>query len=433
MNSVSQLQSILKGNLNTGKGGLYSVCSSKEEVIRSAMLFARSKEYPLLIESTSNQVDQYGGYTGMRPHDFASYTRKIAASCDYPVEKLLLGGDHLGPNAWQAESPESSMAKAADLIRSYIEAGYRKIHLDTSMPCKGDPKPLSDAIVAERAAALALVAETAWKDAGSKGEAPVYIIGTEVPTPGGSKAEEEFLQPTSPEAAKESYRIHREAFVSSGLGQVWEERIIAMVVQPGVEFGDHEIIYFDESRSAKLSQLAPELNLVFEAHSTDYQRPLGLQQLVKNHFAILKVGPWLSFAFREALFSLSYIAQELQAYGLLQNNMEWPFTDSVQEYLSNKPQYWKNYYRGSDDEIAYKCLYSLSDRIRYYWPQDEMQALCRELLASFGSKPIPYSLVSQFFPQSVQQLEPKDWRPQHLIEQHIQSVLAQYDAAIAKS
>jgi D-tagatose-1,6-bisphosphate aldolase subunit GatZ/KbaZ len=33
--------------------------------------------------------------------------------------------------------------------------------------------------------------------------------------------------------------------------------------------------------------------------------------LVEDHFGILKVGPALTFAFREALFSLEYIEQEM--------------------------------------------------------------------------------------------------------------------------
>ena len=50
---------------------------------------------------------------------------------------------------------------------------------------------------------------------------------------------------------------------------------------------------------------------VYEAHSTDYQRKETLRQMVKDHFVILKVGPALTFAMREALFSLDFIEKEL--------------------------------------------------------------------------------------------------------------------------
>ena len=50
--------------------------------------------------------------------------------------------------------------------------------------------------------------------------------------------------------------------------------------------------------------------LIFEAHSTDYQTPAALAALVRDHFAILKVGPALTFALREALWALDCIERE---------------------------------------------------------------------------------------------------------------------------
>ena len=51
--------------------------------------------------------------------------------------------------------------------------------------------------------------------------------------------------------------------------------------------------------------------MVYEAHSTDYQSPAALAQMVKDHFAILKVGPWLTFAFREVILALGTIEREM--------------------------------------------------------------------------------------------------------------------------
>ena len=53
--------------------------------------------------------------------------------------------------------------------------------------------------------------------------------------------------------------------------------------------------------------------MVFEAHSTDYQTAGALRALVEDRWAILKVGPALTFALREALFALSAIEEELIA------------------------------------------------------------------------------------------------------------------------
>ena len=50
--------------------GIYSICSAHPWVLGAAMKQALDDGTPLLIESTSNQVDQFGGYTGMKPADF---------------------------------------------------------------------------------------------------------------------------------------------------------------------------------------------------------------------------------------------------------------------------------------------------------------------------------------------------------------------------
>ena len=84
-----------------------------------------------------------------------------------------------------------------------------------------------------------------------------------------------------------------------------------MVVQPGVEYGDDHIFDYDRAAAAELSRfITTQPGLVYEAHSTDYQTPAALRALVEDHFAILKVGPALTFAYREAVFALELIERE---------------------------------------------------------------------------------------------------------------------------
>ncbi|HEY4971014.1 MAG TPA: class II D-tagatose-bisphosphate aldolase, non-catalytic subunit, partial [Steroidobacteraceae bacterium] len=165
--------------------GVYSACSAHPLVIEAALNHVRRQSGPVLIEATSNQVNQDGGYTGMRPADFSRFVLDIAARLGVPREQVLLGGDHLGPNCWQDLPAEAAMVKSEQLIADYVVAGFRKIHLDCSMSCADDPTPLTDAVVAQRAARLCVVAEKTWSRVG--GEAPVYVVGTEVPVPGGAK------------------------------------------------------------------------------------------------------------------------------------------------------------------------------------------------------------------------------------------------------
>ena len=88
-------------------------------------------------------------------------------------------------------------------------------------------------VTAERAADLAAAAEAAVDlDAFRP---PVYVIGTEVPVPGGALEALDHLQVTSPEAALETVEVHRRAFAARGL-QAAFDRAIGVVVQPGVEW-----------------------------------------------------------------------------------------------------------------------------------------------------------------------------------------------------
>jgi len=319
--------------------GIYSVCSAHPVVIEAALREALARGEPVLIEATSNQVNQFGGYTGMVPADFREYVAGIAQRVSFPMERLLLGGDHLGPNTWTEEPAPLAMQRAGEMIAGYVKAGFRKIHLDCSMSCAGDPTPLEDSVVAARAADLCAISEKVWREVG--GEAPVYVIGTEVPVPGGAAEDLGTLAVTSPAAVGVTLEAHRSAFAGKGLQGVWR-RVVGLVVQPGVEFDHHKVIDYDRDEARLLSQrIVSEPNLVFEAHSTDYQKPAGLRALVEDHFAILKVGPAVTFALRETLWTFSEIARELQ-------RVEGEtLKEIVLRVMQGNPRYWKSYYNRS--------------------------------------------------------------------------------------
>ncbi|KND60493.1 Tagatose-6-phosphate kinase AgaZ [Candidatus Burkholderia verschuerenii] len=252
--------------------GIYSICSAHPWVIEAGMMQALDDDTPLLIESTSNQVDQYGGYTGMKPADFVRFVHALADGVGFPRERLILGGDHLGPNAWRALSADEAMQRADALIDAYASAGFRKIHLDTSMSCADDPPRLSDDIVAERAARLCAVAEAAAEREGLR-ERPVYIVGTEVPVPGGASDELSTVEVTHVSAALETVAVHRRAWQARGLDDAWH-RVVGLVVQPGVEFDHTKVVNYDPAAARDLSKVLDDLpGMVFEAHSTTIKSP----------------------------------------------------------------------------------------------------------------------------------------------------------------
>nr|AGM42612.1 tagatose 6-phosphate aldolase subunit KbaZ [Aeromonas hydrophila ML09-119] len=405
--------------------GIYAVCSAHPLVLEAALRLAAQGDQLLLVEATSNQVDQFGGYTGMTPADFRDLLHRLAAECRFPVQRLVLGGDHLGPNRWQSEPAEQAMAHAEDLIASYVAAGFKKIHLDCSMSCQGDPVPLTDELVAARAARLANVAEqTATEQFGHSDL--VYVIGTEVPVPGGAHEELAELAVTTPEAARHTLAAHQQAFEQAGLAQLWP-RVIGLVVQPGVEFDHTHVIDYHPERAAPLSRMIEAYpHLVFEAHSTDYQTPDAYRQLVRDHFAILKVGPALTFALREALFALAAIEEELvvakACSGLRQ---------VLEETMLDRPDFWRSHYQGSPNECRLARGYSYSDRVRYYWPDSRVDDCYARLLANLAAEPIPLPLLSQHLPLQYRKVRQGSLsaNPHDLILDQVQEVLHQYAAA----
>lgn len=397
------------------------------------MDLARDEENPLLIEATSNQVDQFGGYTGMTPLDFRHYVNRLAERQHLNRELLILGGDHLGPNRWQDEPAEEAMAKARDQIRAYVEAGFQKIHLDTSMRCADDPGdrhlPLNDRVVAHRAAQLCRVAEEAFERLPDSARPPLYVIGTEVPVPGGAQETLDELEVTSAEAARQTIEVTREEFHRLGLHQAWQ-RVVAVVVQPGVEFGDASVVEYQPERARSLSAVLKEFpGLVYEAHSTDYQPPDCLASLVKDRFAILKVGPWLTFAFREAVFALEKIEEEMLTGR--KDRTASRLAKTLEKAMIANPKHWTKHYGGTEWEQTLARKYSYSDRCRYYWPDQEVQKALGRLWFNLESIPPPLTLVSQFLPDQYRAIRAGELSkdPKALAKHKIRQVLEVYSRA----
>lgn len=407
--------------------GVYSVCSAHPTVLEAALVQAAADETYVLIEATSNQVDQFGGYTGLRPEGFRDLVYDLADRQGFPRERIVLGGDHLGPNRWQRGPAEEAMANAEALIEAYVAAGYTKIHLDCSMPCADDPAVLDDEVVAARSARLLRIAEktSSFGMAGAV-QAPRYVIGTEVPVPGGAHETLHELTPTSAEHARRTIEAHRSAFADAGLGEVWP-RVAALVVQPGVEFDSLQVVDYRHSETAALrGVLDDEPNLVFEAHSTDYQRAVQLRELVEDHWAILKVGPGLTFALREALFALAAIEDEIVAAPARSRLVE-----VIDQRMVAEPHYWAGYYHGSPDEQRIARRYSYSDRMRYYWPDATIEAARATLMRNLTDTAIPLPLLSQYLPEQYRRirdgaLEP---HPEALVIDRIRDALRPYARA----
>ncbi|MEU6520845.1 D-tagatose-bisphosphate aldolase, class II, non-catalytic subunit [Streptomyces sp. NPDC046978] len=403
--------------------GITSVCSAHPLVIEASVRQALASGGTLLVEATSNQVDQYGGYTGMRPEDFRELVHGIATEHGLPLDRVVLGGDHLGPNRWRSLPPQEAMAEADTLVAAYVRAGFTKIHLDCSFSCAGDPVPLTDDVVAERTARLVRVAE---ETAGGFAGALRYVIGTEVPVPGGAHETLEDMAATSPPSARLTLERNRDAFTAHHVAEAWP-RVMALVVQPGVEFDHLQVFDYRRERTTELREvLAGEPNMVFEAHSTDYQTVDGLAALVEDHWAVLKVGPGLTFALREALFALAAVEDELVAPGVRSG-----ITEVVDRRMREEPSRWSGYYEGDAAEQRLARRYSYSDRMRYYWPDPEIAAAQDRLFANLSALDIPLPLLSAHLPDQYRRVRTGALTatPRDLVVDRIRDVLRDYDRA----
>ncbi|MGZ2486700.1 D-tagatose-bisphosphate aldolase class II non-catalytic subunit [Rhizobium pisi] len=399
--------------------GITSVCSAHPLVLRAAIRRAVRDGGPMLIEATCNQVNHLGGYTGMTPETFIRFVERVAAEEGLDRAQMIFGGDHLGPNPWRKDAPEAALEKAKAMVAACVRAGFTKIHLDASMGCAGEPAALDDRTIAERAARLAEVSERTAKAIGAP--LPLYILGTEVPVPGGADHALEELRPTAPEAARATIAIHREIFSRAGLEDAFS-RVIAFVVQPGVEFGSENVIGYRPELARELSALLDEEpQFVFEAHSTDYQTRAALTGLVKDGFPILKVGPSLTFALREAAYALDMIASEL-----VPNYGDRPLAATMEALMLAAPGDWQAHYHGDATALHLQRHYSYSDRIRYYWNRPEGDRAFQTMLGALRGKTMPETLLHQFLPQ-LSAAEAGD--PETILISAVDRVLADYRSA----
>lgn len=421
---MKQLRELIARNRAGSGEAMPSVCSAHPDVIAASLLLAAKRKAPLLIEATSNQVNQFGGYTGMRPADFIRFVDDIRRALGLPQQEVLFGGDHLGPQVWRSQPADIAMQHACDLVEAYVQAGFTKIHLDCSEGCAGEPAQVSDAVSAARAATLAAICEGATDTP----RALSYIYGTEVPPPGGARAEEggQGIAPTSPQSARATVAEHRGAFSRLGIEAAWE-RAVGLVVQPGLEFAPDHIHHFDPAMPDPLSAVLDDCpGLSFEAHSTDYQAAAVYPVLGHRHFAVLKVGPALTRAYRQAVYALDMLSHWT---GQADETPDLPLV--MDSLMCAEPANWHKHYSGDEENLRLLRHFSYADRIRYYWNRPEALEAIARLYARLGETRPSAMVLDQFFSPAVLARADElasavpDWR-KALVYAEIQETLAPY-------
>lgn len=423
------LKSLLDQRKHSSIHGIVSICTASPKVIEACFEYYKDKQSPLIIEATANQVNQEGGYTGMKPQDYVDFVYDLARKYDFPLERLFLGGDHLGPLTWSKLNAEDAMLKAEVLVEQFVKAGFTKIHLDTSMHLKDDIE-LSTETIALRGIRLMKVCEKAYlerKEAHPDALMPVYIIGSEVPIPGGAQEIEEGLEVTKVDDFMHTVEVYKDVMDKENLSHVFQ-RVLAVVVQPGVEFSDTSVHEYNPIKAESLiSSLSNYPSLVFEGHSTDYQTRFGLKEMVEDSIAILKVGPALTFALREGLFALA-LCEQAWVEPSLQSNL----IEVLETIMLENPSNWVKHYHGNEFECAFKRKFSFSDRSRYYMPDPRIEHAIDVLY--HNTKDIPYSLLSQYMPIQYRKVREGKlaYQPEAWVKDVVCDVLSDYLYAVEK-
>ena len=123
-----------------------------------------------------------------------------------------------------------------------------------------------------------------------------------------------------------------------------------------VDMGNTQVFAYDKAKAAALSAAVLGIpGVVFEAHSTDFQTESALADLVATHFAILKVGPSLTFAFREAVVAMAAIEERLVASGPSE------VLAVLEQAMNDNPVHWRGYV-AADDNQRLARLFGLSSR-----------------------------------------------------------------------
>jgi D-tagatose-1,6-bisphosphate aldolase subunit GatZ/KbaZ len=324
---------------------LPSFCTSNIEVIKTILFFCNIKKFPCLIECTSNQVNQNGGYTNKTPKMFIKEILNISKKINFDSKKLFLGGDHLGPLPWKKENTKSAIKNSILLINQFLKYNFCKIHIDTSIKCKDD-KYINSEIIFNRTNKI-------LNDFNIKRKIKnkFLVIGTEVPLSG--SGDNNKIVKTSKKQIVSEVTKFKEILKKLNL----KSNLFGLVIEPGMKYKHFSITTPKFPDFIKKKIISLKKNFVYEAHSTDYQKKSTLKQLVKNNFKFLKVGPELTFNYSRALFVMESI--EKKFCKVKNSNIKKSILSSM---MKNK-KYWDGYYKKNERKLF---LDSKLDRMRYY-------------------------------------------------------------------
>lgn len=350
------------------KHSLPSFCTANFNVIKILIIFAKYYNLPILLESTSNQVNQFGGYTGLTPRQFYKKIDKLKKKIKIKNKQVMIGADHLGPLPWKKLNSKIALKNAKTLIKKCISLKYDKIHIDSTIVCKDDKNLNLNLIRSRSAKIFNTVPKKDIKNI-------FFVFGSEVPFAGGGNTNK--IKPSVLNNIKVDYFLYNSILKNLNSNK---KNKFSLVVEPGMAFSNSKISLPKLKKFKKNLSFSKKNNFSYEAHSTDYQRLVTLKKLVKNNFRFLKVGPELTFDFYQAIKKMEKIEDT-------NCNQKSNISYELMKAMSKDNKYWKDYYKGTKKKIEFLKLNSYLDRMRYYWDSKNVKKSMIKLFKNIDTIP----------------------------------------------
>ena len=103
----------------------------------------------------------------------------------------------------------------------------------------------------------------------------------------------------------------------------------------------------------------------------------------------------------------------------------------VDEVMVHRPEWWQGYYEGDEAAQRVARRYSYSDRLRYYWPDPQVEAAVERLMSNLRAFPPPLPLISAHLPAQYDRVRAGALasEPTALVLDHVRDVLRAYSTA----
>jgi len=219
------LRMIVEGNRRGEQIGIPSWCTAHPLTLRAILEAHRYDDEPILIEASGDQVNQFGGSSGLTPATLRMLVENIADETDVDPRRIILGGHQLGPGPWKNRSASVASELSRDMVKAHVEAGFTKLHFDASAADGGDTKA-SEQTEAERIAGLCAVAEGSR----AKGATMACVLEAKPRRQERGQGREthphDGLSVTRPDDVVRCVDLHRSAFETQGIADTTKSSFI---------------------------------------------------------------------------------------------------------------------------------------------------------------------------------------------------------------